>query len=35
MSGLDVLQNLAEHGLVRVNVYEEEPFLGEGIKGVR
>jgi hypothetical protein len=35
VGGLDVLWSLTEHGLLRVNVYEEESFLGGGMKGLR
>jgi hypothetical protein len=35
MGGLDVFQNLTEHGPVRVDVNEEESFLGGGMKGLR
>jgi hypothetical protein len=31
IGGLHVLQNLTEHGPVRVDVYEEESFLGGGM----
>jgi hypothetical protein len=33
--GLEVFHSLTEHGLVRVNVYEEGPSLRRGIKGFK
>jgi hypothetical protein len=35
VDGLNVAQNLIEHGHVRVDVYKEESFLGGGMKGLR
>jgi hypothetical protein len=35
VGGLDVLWSLAEHSAVRVYMYEEESFLGVGMKGLR
>jgi hypothetical protein len=35
MDGFNVFQNLTEHSPVRVDVYEEESFLGVGMKGLR
>jgi hypothetical protein len=35
MGGLSVFWNLTQHSPVRVDVYEEESFLGGGMKGLR
>ena len=35
MGGLDVLWTLTEHSPVRVDMYEEESFLGGGMKVLR
>jgi hypothetical protein len=32
-SDLDILWSLTEHDSVRIDVYEEEPFLGREMKG--
>jgi hypothetical protein len=35
MGGLNIFRNSIEHGPVRVDLYEEESFLGGGMKGLR
>jgi hypothetical protein len=35
MGGLNIIQNLTEHGPVRVDVYEKESFLDGGMKGLK